>query len=268
MRMRLSARCWKFEGGYIRVRVWLACGLRIDVAVVKRDAMGNTVRAAVNYLQDPQLVRSIQERLGVKEIVTAPSKSNGGPASESAEVERKGRRAGRSRTSAYGPVANGGGALVGGGGSNLGWLAAKRRKRLRHPVSPHLLSPISSPEPEDIIVETIPALEIFFKLATELGYEPFYITVIPFLIWNVDTLVTRHMVVLWIGSMYIGQALKALLRIRRPASPPAIRLEINPSLETEYGFPSSHATVSTTIPFYAVYRAYLRYNVSRGGGML
>ena len=226
------------------------------------DAMGNTVRAAVDYLQDPHLVRSIQERLGVKRIVTPKtvvgSKSNGGPASETGVHHE--RRRDCEGTSANGSVANGGGAL---GGGNLGWLATKRRKRLRHPVSPHL-SPISSPEPEDIIVETIPALDIFFKLATELGYEPFYITVIPFLIWNVDTLVTRHMIVLWIGSMYIGQACKALLRIRRPASPPAIRLEINPSLETEYGFPSSHATVSTTIPFYAAYQAYLRYNVSCG----
>lgn len=215
--------------------------------------MGNSVRAAVDYLQDPQLVRGIQERLGVKRIVTGKtpdSKSNGGPASE----DRGGKRA-REGTTANGSVVNG-------SGKNLGWLATKRRKRLRHPVSPHL-SPISSPEPEDIIVETIPALDIFFKLATELGYEPFYITVLPFLIWNVDTLMTRHMVVLWIGSMYIGQACKALLKVRRPACPPAIRLEVNPSLETEYGFPSSHATVSTTIPFYAAYRAFLRYNVSQ-----
>ena len=232
------------------------CGCRETGAGETRDIiMGNSVRAAVDYLQDPQLVRGIQERLGVKRIVTGKtldSKSNGGPASE----DRGGRRA-REGTTANGSVVNG-------SGKNFGWLATKRRKRLRHPVSPHL-SPVSSPEPEDIIVETIPALDIFFKLATELGYEPFYITVLPFLIWNVDTLMTRHMVVLWIGSMYIGQACKALLKVRRPACPPAIRLEINPSLETEYGFPSSHATVSTTIPFYAAYRAFLRYNVSQRG---
>ena len=43
--------------------MWLACGLRIDVAVVKRDAMGNTVRAAINYLQD-QLSPGQESNLG------------------------------------------------------------------------------------------------------------------------------------------------------------------------------------------------------------
>lgn len=146
-------------------------------------------------------------------------------------------------------------------GRNLRWLATKRRKHLKPPGSSSV-SPPSSPEPEDIIVETIPVLDIFFHLATELGYEPFYITVIPFLVWNVDTFMTRHIIVLWIGSMYMGQACKALFKVKRPASPPAIRLEDNPNLETEYGFPSSHATVSTTIPFYFVYRGFLRYRAS------
>lgn len=226
------------------------------------EIMGNTVRAAVDYLQDPLLVRSIQECLGVKKIVTpktpdANTNNIGSPCSKSnlrnSSEPAVGAR-GKKTLDADSTIANG-------GGRNLSWLARKRRKRLPRPVSPHL-SPVSSPEPEDIVVETIPILEIFFKLATELGYEPFYITVLPFLVWNVDTLVTRHMVILWIGSMYIGQACKALLKVKRPASPPAIRLEINPSLETEYGFPSSHAIVSTTIPFYFAYRAFLRYSVS------
>ena len=204
----------------------------------------------MEYLQDPQLVRRIQERLGVKEIVS-------GKTDDHKNVGGAGSTDSREGLGANGSVANG--AL--GGASNLRWLATKRRKRLKHPVFPHL-SPLSSPEPEGMVVETIPVLDIFFKLATELGYETFYITVIPFLIWNVDAFATRHIVMLWIGSMYMGQALKTLFRVRRPASPPAIRLEINPSLETEYGFPSTHATVSTTIPFYFAYRAFLRYEAS------
>jgi membrane-associated phospholipid phosphatase len=217
--------------------------------------MGNTVRAAIDYLQDPGLVRRVQERLGVKEIVSAKTADGDATKTESGgSVPTAGETP---EAVANGLLAHGNGVA---GGGNLRWLATKRRKRLRPPASPHL-SPPSSPEPEEIIVETIPVLDVFFRLATELGYEPFYITVIPFLIWNVDTLVTRHIVVLWIGSMYMGQACKALFRVRRPASPPAIRLEVNPSLETEYGFPSSHATVSTTIPFYFAYRAFLRYNV-------
>ena len=204
--------------------------------------MGNTVRTIIHYLQDPILVRNVQERLGVKQI---PSKTTG---------EDEGVTTSADTCS----VSRGNGVITRDderSGGNLSWLATKRRKRLKLPSSPEA-SPPPSP---DIIVETIPVLDIFFRLATELGYEPFYITVIPFFVWNVDTFMTRHIVVLWIGSMYMGQACKALFKKKRPASPPAFRLEVNPSLETEYGFPSSHATVSTTIPFYFAYRAFLRY---------
>ena len=202
--------------------------------------MGNSV---YNYLKDPKLVRSIQECLGVKQIL---------PHAETAHD-------GGVPAGINGVLSNG----------NLGWLATKvkRRKRLKQPTSSSGAPPSShkaeeSRNPPDIIVETIPVLDIFFRLATELGYEPFYITFIPFFIWNVDTFMTRHIVVMWIGSMYLGQACKALFRWERPASPPAIRLEHNPSLETEFGFPSTHATVSTTIPFYLAYRAFLRYEAS------
>ena len=206
--------------------------------------MGNTIRCSFTYLQDPKLVRRIQECLGVKQIHTGSKTSvdvAGGETTCHDQRWTNGAIRGEDGT---------------GLGGNLGWLATKRRKRLKQ------LSPSSTPEPEDIVVETIPMLDIFFRLATELGYEPFYITVIPFLIWNVDTFLTRHIIVLWIGSMYMGQACKALFRVKRPASPPVIRLEVNPTLETEYGFPSSHATVSTTIPFYFAYRAFLRYEAS------
>ena len=55
--------------------------------------------------------------------------------------------------------------------------------------------------------------------------------------------------IVWVVSMYIGQGAKQIFKIIRPASPPAICLEDNPSLETEYGFPSAHATVATAITF-------------------
>ena len=207
--------------------------------------MGNTIRRVVDGLKDPYLVRGVQELLGVKEILPDVNNSVGG---HSVGDEA---------------VANGG---------SFQWLAskAKSRKRLKHPASSTgAASPPSSPESEksvhfpDIVVETLPVLDIFFRLATELGYEPFYITFIPFLIWNVDTTIARHIVIIWICSMYLGQASKALFQWRRPSSPPAFRLENNPSLETEYGFPSTHAIVSTTIPFYIAYSSFFRYEASQ-----
>ena len=212
--------------------------------------MGNTVRRAVDYLEDPYLVRKIQERFGVKQI-QQPSK---------AAVE-DGHAAGTVHAVENGSVPN--------RGAGLKWLASKTRKRLKQPgPSSAATSPPSSPESEksvqfpDIIVETLPVLDIFFRLATELGYEPFYITFFPFLVWNVDTSMARHTMMVWCFSMYVGQASKSLFRRKRPSSPPAIRLEQNPDLETEYGFPSTHAIVSTTVPFYIAYFLFTRYNVS------
>ena len=215
--------------------------------------MGNTVglglRTSYDYLKDPNLVRRIQEQLGVKQIVPQHDDTAVGGVPTSC-----------------GNTGNGNNLVRNGHGGNLSWLATKvkRRKRLKHPNS-STFSPPSSPESikfPDIIVETLPMLDIFFLLATELGYEPFYITFMPFFIWNVDTFMTRHVILMWIGSMYLGQASKALFKWKRPSSPPAIRLENNPNLETEYGFPSTHAIVSTTVPFYFAYGAFLRYEAS------
>ena len=213
--------------------------------------MGNSMKRVSDGLSDPRLVRSIQEWLGVKEIVAEVDAAWGGTAPQDETV---------------------------GNEVGLRWLAskAKTRKRLRHPGSSSgtFPSPPSSPEfekslqPPDIVVETLPVLDIFFRLATELGYEPFYITFVPFLVWNVDTTISRHIVTIWILSMYLGQASKALFRWNRPSSPPALRLENNPNLETEYGFPSTHAIVSTTVPFYIAYGAFNRYEASLHGILL
>ena len=207
--------------------------------------MGNSMKRVSDGLSDPRLVRSIQEWFGVKEIVAEEDAVGGGTVPRDETVRDE----------------------VG-----FRWLTskAKTRKRLRHPgsLSGALPSPPSSPEFEntlqrpEIVVETIPVLDIFFRLATELGYESFYITFIPFLVWNVDTTISRHIVTIWILSMYLGQASKALFRRNRPSSPPALRLENNPNLETEYGFPSTHAIVSTTVPFYIAYGAFNRYEAS------
>lgn len=116
--------------------------------------------------------------------------------------------------------------------------------------------------PPELIIKTFFLIDLFFRFASELGYEPFYITMMPFFMWNVDAYIGRVVIMLWCFSMYGGQAIKPLIRWPRPPSPPVIRVEQNPILEMEYGFPSTHATVSTTLPFYTLYLAYNRYEVS------
>lgn len=100
---------------------------------------------------------------------------------------------------------------------------------------------------------------IFFSLATNLGNEVFYCSFFPFWFWNVDTYVARRVITLWALNMYIGQALKDIIRWPRPASPPAIRLEDRYALE--YGMPSTHAMVGVAIPFGLLITSLHRYNL-------
>ena len=205
--------------------------------------MGNTVKRAAYYLGDPHLVRSIQEQLGVKQIQS--SADQGGDLSE------------ETRNS----IRSNGNGVIFNATAGYKWLAGKSRKRVKHPETSTSVNS-SVPSESYITVEIFPVLNIFFRLASEFGHEAFYISFFPFLVWNADTSLGRHLVMVWCCSMYVGQACKVLFKCKRPACPPAIRIGTNPILETEYGLPSTHATVATTVPFYIVYFLYHHYNVS------
>uniref|UniRef100_A0A3B3DB56 Sphingosine-1-phosphate phosphatase 1b n=1 Tax=Oryzias melastigma TaxID=30732 RepID=A0A3B3DB56_ORYME len=86
-----------------------------------------------------------------------------------------------------------------------------------------------------------------FTLGTELGNELFYIIFFPFIMWNIDVLVGRRLVMVWVWVMYLGQCTKDLLRWSRPASPPVVKVEM--FYNSEYSMPSTHAMSGTAIPF-------------------
>ena len=213
--------------------------------------MANILKGIVQTLRDPFLVRKLQETFGVR--VIDETKDGNSHNNELSQVN--------------GPIKRSSESIVNGAIKTLASISKKQVKRKQPgvkmespPSSPNSMTP--PPELPDIIVETYNWVDVYFKLASELGYEPFYITFLPFLFWNVDTFLFRHLIVLWCLSMYMGQALKPLIKWPRPPAPPAIRLEVNPALEMEYGFPSTHAIVSTTIPFYIAYSTYWRYEVT------
>lgn len=257
--------------------------------------MGN----AVQFLKDPALVRSIQEAWGVRQITIEVKNEVYAPPESAFDSQSSAEDSGEenfSRTNSVDGQLNTASEVTGPGlgpeeskeeyssvtskkgkskkGGALSWLKSKGRVRKRIPTPPprpqgsQESNSLEPPSIENvassqvIVVETIPFLDIYFRLATEVGYEPFYITFIPFLFWNVDTFLARHTIICWCMSMYIGQVFKQIFKIKRPASPPVIRLEQNPVLETEYGFPSTHATVGTTIPFCLLYHTVRRYQVS------
>ncbi len=230
--------------------------------------MGNLIRT----LRDPQLVRTLQEKCGVKEIVLQANQSPDDAVrskylvSSSSDEDEPG----KSDSDSSLPHK-----LRSSSSSLQEWLSSGGRVRRKVRTPPPFVNESDYEVTEDtnfmqykegttevLVVETNSFFDTFFRLATEVGYEPFYITVLPLIFWNVDTVLGRHMVTIWGMSMYIGQGAKQIFKIKRPASPPAIRLEDNPSIETEYGFPSTHATVSVAIPFSLLYSCYIRYVVS------
>nr|XP_045011363.1 sphingosine-1-phosphate phosphatase 1 [Jaculus jaculus] len=100
-------------------------------------------------------------------------------------------------------------------------------------------------------------LYYLFRLGTELGNETFYITFFPFWIWNLDPLVGRRLVILWVLVMYLGQCTKDIIRRPRPASPPVVKLEV--FYNSEYSMPSTHAMSGTAIPISMVLLTYGRW---------
>jgi len=91
------------------------------------------------------------------------------------------------------------------------------------------------------------AFYYIFCFGASLGYEMFYALFFPFFMQNIDSFVGRRLIVIWSVVMYIGQALKDVIRWNRPESPPVIVLE--PEYSMEYGMPSTHAMVGFALPF-------------------
>lgn len=222
--------------------------------------MGNAIKRTVDYLRDPCLVRRVQETFGVQQIVIQPG--------EESNIEFSGHRTADKTDTCNGVVKTNGGMVNGG----LEWLTTVKRARRKVKCSPTnspRITPPLSPTTSDgesrpnatIVIESIPLLDLYFRLATEFGYEAFYISFFSFTSWNIDSLVSRRAAILWCISMYVGQACKAIVKWKRPSSPPVFRLEDNPKLEEEFGFPSTHAIVAVTIPFYYLYSCFGRYEV-------
>ena len=100
-----------------------------------------------------------------------------------------------------------------------------------------------------------------FTFGTELGNEMFFIVFFPFVFWNVDTLVSRRLIIVWAWNLFIGQSTKDLVRWSRPASPPVVKVEV--FYNSEYSMPSTHAMTGTAMSFSLFMLSYGRWEVSR-----
>lgn len=219
----------------------------------------------VGRLQDPQKVARFQRLCGVE----APPRRSADPREdEKAEAPLAGdpRLRGRPPGAPGGPQPPGSDrnqcpAKPDGGGSpngvrnglaaELGPASPRRAGALRR-------NSLTGEEGQLARVSNWP-LYCLFCFGTELGNELFYILFFPFWIWNLDPLVGRRLVVIWVLVMYLGQCTKDIIRWPRPASPPVVKLEV--FYNSEYSMPSTHAMSGTAIPISMVLLTYGRWQV-------
>lgn len=102
-----------------------------------------------------------------------------------------------------------------------------------------------------------------FSFGARLGYELFYAFSFSYLYWNIDSTICRKLMLVWAFLMYIGQALKDILKIPRPSGDNIIILE--PEYSLEYGMPSTHAMLALMVPvtlYYILLQKYIIYSIT------
>ena len=98
-----------------------------------------------------------------------------------------------------------------------------------------------------------------FFFGTQLGDENCYTLLFCFWFWNIDGAVGRRLYLVFNFVMYIGQAVKDVIRWPRPLMPHVVQIESKWSLE--YGMPSTHSMVGLAVPMGILYFTYGRYQV-------
>lgn len=101
---------------------------------------------------------------------------------------------------------------------------------------------------------------LVFRFGSLLGYEAFYASFFPFILWNWDAVVCRRVLFVWAPVMYCGGLAKDLLRWPRPASPPVVQFDR--AYAAEFGMPSTHAMTGASVPFGLLLFTQQRYDYS------
>eukprot|EP00043_Microstomoeca_roanoka_P027501 m.14749 g.14749 ORF g.14749 m.14749 type:complete len:427 (+) comp7690_c0_seq1:59-1339(+) len=85
-------------------------------------------------------------------------------------------------------------------------------------------------------------LSVYFHFGAFMGCEAFYITMFPYVFWNLDHGLARRVMTMWGISMYLGQYLKDHLQLPRPYTVNKAVRSLEMDWVAEYGFPSTHTT--------------------------
>ncbi|XP_006891858.1 PREDICTED: sphingosine-1-phosphate phosphatase 1 [Elephantulus edwardii] len=234
-------------------------------------SLGQRLGRLASHLQDPQKVACFQQLCGVEALPNRSAAAAADPREDDKEAEAP--LTGDSRWRGRQPGAPGGPqppgselnqcpAKLGGGGGGApngvrNGLAAELGPAQPWRAGALRRNSLSSEEGELVARVSNWPLYYLFSLGTELGNELFYVTFFPFWIWNLDPLVGRRLVCIWVLVMYLGQCTKDIIRWPRPASPPVVKLEV--FYNSEYSMPSTHAMSGTAIPLSMVLLTYGRW---------
>lgn len=205
-------------------------------------------------LQEPEHVARFQRLCGVRELETRDRLRNGSSCVSHGDNQNGGGdgirlRAAETETAREkrnNGVANGAAAREAVDGAQGSTIKPMRRNSLTGDVG------------QEFVIEN-KLLFYLFTLGTELGNELFYICFFPCFMWNVDAVVSRRLVVVWVWVMYLGQCTKDVIRWPRPASPPVVKVEM--FYNSEYSMPSTHAMSGTAIPVSLFLITYSRWEV-------
>lgn len=102
-----------------------------------------------------------------------------------------------------------------------------------------------------------PMLTKLMKFFTFLGTEDFYVLLVVTFLWILDARLGRLLGLLMAAAFYFGGAVKNLLILPRPPSPPIIPLK----KDTDWGLPSHHALLGVNIPWYIWFYMYQNYQM-------
>ena len=102
-----------------------------------------------------------------------------------------------------------------------------------------------------------PGMTHVMKFFTLLGTEDFYVLLVITVLWIFDARLGRLLVLLMAAAFYFAGAVKNLLVLPRPPSPPIKPLK----KDSDWGLPSHHALLAVNMPWYLWFYMYQNYQL-------
>lgn len=137
-----------------------------------------------------------------------------------------------------------------------GIITATLEQHLAVPCRSHLHKFLKASVPFILACQKIrnPVLDKLYGFITLFGHEEFYILVLGFILWTIDTTLGERLMILVPVGIYFSNFFKNLFQIPRPPSPPV--WTGGTRAEKDFGFPSTHSVNHMSMPMYIVYYAY------------